>query len=335
MRKHSVKVAVTAVGGGVGQSIVKALQKTEYEVVGVNSELFGTGLYATKRSYLGYAAKDSRFIDRLKQICEKEKCAILFPGLDAELAPISKHSEELRTANITPIVSDPRVIEICGDKFLTYDFLKKNSFPYPKTYRLREFDNQLDFPVILKPQKGGHRSIGQFTVGSTKELELLSGTVDVDNYVVQEYIEGEEYTCGTVTLENKCVGSIIMRRELRNGDTVRAFVVQNEELASFLRKVINVLKPFGACNVQLRLRDGVPYIFELNARCSGTTAARALAGFNEPKIICDYVCKRIQNPVYTIREIVILRYLKEFVVEYPKIDKLAANGHLSNKKVEL
>ena len=64
-----MSVAVTAVGGAVGQSIIKALQNTEYSVVGINSEVLGAGLYATRKSYIGLNANDPQFIDRLIEIC--------------------------------------------------------------------------------------------------------------------------------------------------------------------------------------------------------------------------------------------------------------------------
>jgi carbamoyl-phosphate synthase large subunit len=53
-----MSVAVTAVGGGIGQSIIKALHNTDYFAVGVNSEVLGAGLYATRKSYIGLNAND-------------------------------------------------------------------------------------------------------------------------------------------------------------------------------------------------------------------------------------------------------------------------------------
>lgn len=126
-----------------------------------------------------------------------------------------------------------------------------------------------------------------------------------------------------------------MKRELRHGDTVKAFVVRDGELTSFLKRVINVLKPCGACNVQLRVRENIPYVFEFNARCSGTTASRALAGFNEPKMICDYISKGITNPHFEIKEIVILRYWKELPVSYDKIERMKSEGFIQNEDIEL
>ena len=329
-----MNVAVTGVGGGVGQSIVKALQNTEYNVIGIDGEVLGTGLYATRRSYLGYYANHPKFVDRVIEICGKEKCPIVFPGLDVELIPLSENINKLKEKGIFPSVSGPQVVSICDDKWKTYAFLKDHNFPCPRTYRLIDYSFELGFPVVLKPQKGGARSIGKFVANNRIEFERLVSTVDVDNYIVQEYIKGAEYTCGTVSFEGSCVGVILMKRELRDGDTYKAFVVKDEGLSNFVKTVINSLKPFGPCNVQLRLKEGIPYIFEFNARCSGTTASRALAGFNEPKMVIDYVFRGIKNPKFEIKEIAILRYWQELVVSYDKIGEMKSKGCVSNEEVK-
>lgn len=330
-----MNVAVTGVGGGVGQSIIKALQNTEYNVIGINGEVLGTGLYATTKSYLGFYANHPKFIDRIIEICKKEKCKTVFPGLDVELIPLSNNIEKLKVNDIIPIVSDSKVIKIADDKLETTKFLRSNDFPYIKTYCLKDYSFELDFPVVLKPQKGGARSFGNFVAKNKKEFNKYILGIDINSYVVQEYIQGDEYTCGTVSFENSCIGAIIMRRQLRAGDTYKAFTVKDKELSNFVKNVINVLKPFGACNVQLRVRDNIPYIFEFNARCSGTTASRSLAGFNEPKMICDYIFTGMDNPHFEIKEIVILRYWKELVVEYDMIKKMKSNGFIHNKRMEL
>lgn len=43
------------------------------------------------------------------------------------------------------------------------------------------------------------------------------------------------------------------------------------------------LKEYGPANFQIRVGSDGPAIFEINARFSGTTVMRALAGFNEVK----------------------------------------------------
>jgi carbamoyl-phosphate synthase large subunit len=156
--------------------------------------------------------------------------------------------------------------------------------------------------------------------------------IEANRFIVQEYIEGDEYTCGSVTLDGICKGVIVMRRILRDGDTHKCFVEKNAVIEDTVRKAINELKPFGACNVQLRMRDGEPYVFEINARCSGTTASRTLCGFNEPLMIADFLLKG-KGPIFSIEEKTILRYWKELVVDNDRIDCLALSGNLKSSNL--
>lgn len=330
-----MNVAITGVGGGVGQSILKSLQDTEYNVVAIDADELAVGLYAAKRSYVGLYADDRHYIDRIIEICTDARCTVLFPGLDAELAPLSRHRERLAAHGICPIVSEPNVINSCNDKLLTARFLESHKLPHPHTFDVQEYSFELDFPVVLKPKKGGARSTGVFLAHNRKQFEMVSASLDASNYIVQEHIEGDEYTCGTVTLADRCVGVIIMKRQLRAGDTYKAFVVKDHALETFVRRVVTVLKPFGACNVQLRVREGTPYVFEINARCSGTTAARTLAGFNEPKMICDFIGKGVDNPPLSIRDIVILRYWNELVTDTEAIQTLRTTHCINGPGVKL
>jgi len=327
------KILILGVGGGVGQSVLKAIDETSYGIVGVDSEELAAGLHAVPRAYKGFTASDSRFIDRLLEICRREDCGLIFPGHDVELLPLSEHVTRFNSEGIIPVVSSPEVIRTCDDKLLTHHFLKAHGFPVPETRPLSEATTFCG-PIVLKPQRGGARSKNTYVVRSAREFDIHRQLVDPDNCIVQEYIEGDEYTCGSVTLDGKCAGVIVMRRILRDGDTYKAFVERNSKLESAVRAIVSALKPFGACNIQLRVRNGEPFVFEINARCSGTTAARALAGFNEPKMIADYLLTSVA-PAYAIREITILRYWKELVVSNDRVGQLMSTGSLTGNGTRL
>lgn len=335
MNIKSIKIAVSGVGGGVGQSIIKALYNTNYTIIGLDGEFLGTGQYAVPRAYKIPYANDPHYIDEVINICQSEKCKIFFPGLDIELPLLSKNVERFNNVGTTVVVSKPDVIDICDDKLQTYSFLSSHSIFAPITFDFQNFLNDpkiLDYPIIIKPKKGGARSKNVYLIKEKKDIEsfLLKNNFKNCEYVVQEYIEGDEYTCGTVNLDEKCYGIIIMRRILRDGDTYKCFTEKNKIIEDEVKKVADALKPFGACNVQLRFKNGKPYIFEINARCSGTTAARSICGFNEPKMIADYLCYG-KKPQYNIKKLAILRYWKELVVDNYKIKKLNKTGFILNK----
>lgn len=294
-----------------------------------------TGLYAVPRAYIIPYANNKSFIESVLNICKSEGIDILFPGLDAELIPFSENREKFSLIGTRVIVSSPEVINIADNKLLTYNFLKDNEIPVPFTLPLDELisdSSLLDLPYIIKPKEGGARSKNVFKIKKSEELELVIKLFDIKpkEYIAQEYIEGDEYTCGSVTLDEKFAGTIVMRRILRDGDTYKCFVEENPLIESIIKKIAEKLKPFGALNVQLRLRDNIPYVFELNARCSGTTAARAICGFNEPKMVADFLLKNI-SPDYDIKKLSILRYYNELVVNHENIEDVNTNWTLNSK----
>jgi carbamoyl-phosphate synthase large subunit len=136
MNKAKIRIAVSGVGGGVGQSIIKALQGTNYEVVALDSEPLGTGLYAAARSYLIPYATSSNYVDRLLEICQKENCKLFFPGLDSELAVLSRSVNRFAAIGTKVIVSTPEVIELSDNKMLTYTALSGFGISVPKTIDL-------------------------------------------------------------------------------------------------------------------------------------------------------------------------------------------------------
>jgi len=321
-----MNVLVTGVGGGVGQSIIKSLKNTSYTVIGVDGEDLGTGLYAVVRGYKGYYANHPKYIEHILEICRAEQCALLFPGLDAELPILASEAQQFRDAGTLPVVSSPEVVAICDEKLATSDFLVRHGFPVPHTVVFDEKTRGvLEYPFFIKPRRGGARSIGVLLVRDDRDFDYNLARIPAGTYVAQEEIVGAEYTCGSVNRDGKCFGVIVMRRILRDGDTYKAFVEDNPALQSFVRDVLEALGPFGPCNVQLRVKDNRPYIFEFNARCSGTTHCRTLAGFNEPLMTAELLLNG-KLPQPRTRCVSILRYWQELVVDNNALAVLAREG---------
>lgn len=317
---NSKSIIVTGVGGGVGQSLLKALQDSSYRLIAVDAEPLAVGLHVCEKSYIGRYASDPEYINRLLEIAENEDAGIIFPGHDVELLPLSAKKDVFLSKGIIPVVSDEEVINICDDKLATAKFLQKIGLPHPKTFAFNEF---LEFtgPVVLKPQFGGARSRNTYIANTEKEFEKYKNLIDPNNCVVQEFIDGDEYTCGSIKLGGEFMGSISMRRTLRCGDTYKAFVEFIPEIDIAVQRVCESLDIFGAINIQLKLKNGMPYIFEINARSSGTTGARALAGFNEPVAIADFL-NNSKKPIFNIQKISILRYWKEIIIQETELNAL-------------
>jgi len=323
---HLGTVLVTGVGGIVGQGVLKSLADAPCRLIGADASEWAAGLYASTRGYLVPPAKDPAYVDRLLAICASERVGFLFPGLDMELPILARAAGRFREAGVVPILSSPDIVDLADDKLETARFLVSHGFPAPRTRELAGgIPWELGFPLVLKPRKGGSRSCGVFTVASEEDLRFRLEKIDVANYVAQEHLGGDEFTCGTITFDGRCHGVIVMRRTLRDGDTHKAFVVRDAVIESHVRAVAEALNPFGPCNFQLRMRGGTPYIFDINPRTSGTTYCRTLAGFNEPLMTLNFL-ERGLPPSFEIRPISIFRYWKEMVVEHPQVDDARRTG---------
>lgn len=325
-------IAITGAGGGVGQSVLKALRNSGYNLISLDGDALGTGLYASGKSYKIPYAKTENYIPALLEICARENCHLLFPGLDAELLPLSVNKEKFSAIGTNVVVSHSDLIEISDNKLKTFVMLDTLGVRVPFTAAAELYianGMPLEFPMVIKQNMGGARSKNVYIIKSERELFffLKVNKTSLSEYVIQEYIEGDEYTCGSICFGGECKGIIVLRRILRDGDTYKCFVERNDAIENTVRTIVNHFKPFGALNVQLKLKNGIPYVFELNARCSGTTASRALCGFNEPQMIADYLLKK-EEPAFSIEEKTILRYWNELIVQNEDIATLQKEGVL-------
>jgi carbamoyl-phosphate synthase large subunit len=106
--------------------------------------------------------------------------------------------------------------------------------------------------------------------------------------------------------------SIVLRRDLRDGNTFRAYSGDYPELQRYVHDIANALRPHGPANFQFRVdAHGVPRLFEINARFSGTTPMRALFGFNEVDMCLRKLLlgDDIIDPV--VRKGTVVRFLEE------------------------
>ena len=332
-----IKVLVTGMGGGVGQGIVKSLKLIDdldiYIVTADMSEL-ASGLYGGNYSYLVPAASDASYFDKIKLICDDQNIDFYFPGTDVELIKCAKYSKELKESlGVEIIVSPTNVIEIADDKYKTITFLKENKFHYPETSLPDEVDwDQIQFPLIIKPRVG-YRSIGVHLVNSRNEAENAINSLEYP--IVQEYIDGFEYTC-TIAICNDVVSDVLcLRRDMRSGDTFRAFPVKSDIIENYVREIAIKIGISGSCNFQLRLtKSGIPKLFEINSRFSGTTPFCAYLGFN-PVEFCLKAKMGIEYESNIEYEKIILRHWSEVVIEKNKLDdlKLNSEGEVAALKV--
>jgi carbamoyl-phosphate synthase large subunit len=329
-----MKVLVTGAGALLGQGIIKSLRLADhkYHIIASDPDPRAVGLYWADGAYLIPLASAPTYLDEVRDILAREHPDAVLIGTDVELAIFAKNKAALEAEFGTHIIVSPlSVIAIADDKWLTYKFLVEHGFPHPCSALPDELDGLLrkcDFPLVVKPRVAA-RSLGMSLVKNEQELSMALAMVR--DPIVQECVAtpDDEFTSGLIVTGDKVQAVVTMRRDLRDGNTYRAYVQPNAAYNSLLAEVAMALGGFGPLNFQFRTANGVPKIFEINARFSGTTPLRAYAGFNEVDILLRYLVLGEPIRAPQLRPYTILRYWSEVVIESDQISRLQSTGVLN------
>lgn len=314
-----MKVLVTGAGAVLGQAIIKSIKssKRDTRIIAVDPSQLAVGLYWADQYYLVPMAADPNYINELYKILEAEKPDALLVGTDVELFIFAKYKKEIEEMYGTKVlVSDTGIIEIADDKWLTYKFLKDNGLEYPESCLPgdeKELIATVGFPLIVKPRVGA-RSVGVTKVNNLNELK--EAVEKVENPIIQECVgtDEDEYTAGVVVFDQKAKASIVMRRDLRDGNTFRAYAEPYSDLNKCIEKVAEKLMPYGPVNLQFRVSGDKVKIFEINGRFSGTTYFRVLSNVNEVEICLNYILYNQEITQPQIKPVTILRYYDEIIM---------------------
>ena len=315
----AINVLVTGVGGGGhGNEVIKTLRlaKTPYRIIAADMSRTSLGLYQTDISYILPPAYDPEYIDALLDLCRKEEVKVLITGSEPELKVVSVNRQCFSNVGILTLINDAHVIDLCMNKWATMCFLIENGFHAPRSILLEKDDDCTKverMPVVVKPAVGGGGSNLVFIAQDYEELSfftryiLRSGGIPM----AQEYLgtPDDEYTVAVMTtFDGELVGSLAVHRYILSGLSsnmkirgrigsytghtlaLSSGISQGEiedrpEVQRECERLAKAIGSKGPLNVQLRVVGGNVYPFEINPRFSGTTAFRALAGYNEPDIL--------------------------------------------------
>ena len=319
-----MKVLITGAGALLGQGLIRAVRTSTLraDIVAVDPNPLSAGLYWADSAYLVPMASEPGYFDAITTLLHAEQPDAVLIGTDVEVAFFARHRLELEREFSTKIVvSDSRVVAIADDKWLTYEFLKEGGFHYPDSALPGDeaaLIERVGFPLVVKPRHGA-RSVGVSVVHSVAELAatLARGR----DSIVQECVgtPADEHTSGLICFDGRCHASITMRRDLRDGNTFRAFPVPDFPYDAELRRIVEALAVHGPVNLQFRLVAGQVKVFEINGRFSGTTPLRGLVGFPEVELVLRHLLfnELIVQP--SVKMDVILRHWTETLVPAGRI----------------
>jgi carbamoylphosphate synthase large subunit len=159
------------------------------------------------------------------------------------------------------------------DKWLMRDALKSTKLDEPKVLRLREGEKleklDIEFPFIVKPTVSS-ASRGVTKVKDLKELHdaierALPYCKTINNIILEEFIEGEQFSIETITSKGKHHVLGIVREHLSGSphfmerfdvlDKYYNFLVI-DNIQSFVNELLNALDiQYGPCHIEVKIDE--------------------------------------------------------------------------------
>jgi len=302
----------------------------------VNIELFGAssidrhGEFVFKNYISGVPLiSEPNFFSEFNKIIKEKKIDLIFPTHDTIAEFFANNSDKL---NAKLVCADKKTSEICRDKDKTFALFKEESF-CPIVYHTFE-----KFPVFIKPKKG-QGSVGAKLVRTQSDIPV---DINLNDYVVCEYLPGEEYTVDCLSDHNGNLKAILprSRKRLMAGVCVSG---KNEkltpEIESIAKKINEKLSFNGLWFFQIKKdKNGKFKLLEISTRCAGTMCLARAKGVNLPLLsvytALGYDINVFENPYnVTMDRTLISRYKIDY--DYKRVYFDFDDTLIINDKVHL
>lgn len=263
------------------------------KVIATDMSDLAPAIYEADNFYLVPRIDDPTYIDKLIEICKKEKIDCLFALIDPELSLIAKNVDRFTEIGVTPLISNYEAVELAFDKYEMYKYLNSNGFKTAKTYiDKNEFykdleDGKIEFPVFVKPYKGS-ASININKVNSKEEIDTLFNVND--DLIIQEFMDGQEIGADVYIdpISNKVVSIFTKEKiKMRAGETDKGRSFKDEKLFELITNLVEKIGYKYMIDMDIFRINGEYYISEINPRFGGGYPHAYESGVNFPKLIIN------------------------------------------------
>ncbi len=321
-----VRVLVTGAGGPAAVSVMKSLRAdTSVELVAADMDPWAGGLYLVPADCrtLVPAGRDPDFPATVLARCVAMGINIVIPTVDAELRPLAKTRAEFARSGVRLLLAPDQALDVTLDK-LALASCCADKVRVPRTER---FDDSLEprswkYPVIVKPRTGsGSRDVS--LVASSRDLAAMERSAE---FIVQEYLPGEEYSIDVLADANGRVVASVPRVRTRvdSGVSVAGHTVYGPDLEQFGVDVAHATGLTYIANVQCR-RDGSGRLalLEVNPRVPGGLPLTMASGVDMPRMALDSLRGKPLPERAEFREMGMVRFLEERFVEFSEVQKVS------------
>lgn len=248
---------------------------------------------------------------------------VFLPMVEKSTDILTRMVEEGKTGDVKVIVAPRQAFLKAYDKEATMRICQENGIPCPRTKMddetMDEYLAKVKFPLACKPRKGSGAA-GFKKVNSKEELldYIAKGVIEVDKYVIQEYIPQTDYRYGSRVMLDKNHNVIydVTVQSCRSfpidgGPGCYIRTTNRPDINAYAEKLLQAMDWVGFAHVSFIMdpRDWTPKVIEINGRIPASIKICTIVGAQPVKTMLDLVYDRELKPMtQPIPENIALRY---------------------------
>lgn len=257
------KVLISAAGTMVSVSFIKHLKKLNFYVIGIDAQESETAEFFCDEFHKSPMVEDSKAFLSFLETLDYD---VFIPFLDEELQLFAENEVLVDSSKV--ICSSAKTLQICLNKKNTHQFALENNISVP---HLTD-----KVPAFLRPHFG-RGSKGVRKILDQDQLDNL----DKSDVIVQEFIDGDEYTVDAFIDRKGIAADIVPRlRKKAANVSLQGKIVLDEQIIEFVRNIISKLDFYGPINIQVFKDVHKIYLVEINPRLAGSSILSIHAGFD-------------------------------------------------------
>lgn len=293
----NVNIAITGAGAGIGFDAVRIISTYDGigELIACNvtpdcpARALATDYVQLPDFYFGKTSTEDDFIAYLLEIARNRSIDVIIPSSIFELQCLARNVSLFEDMGTRVIIEDLHVVQTFQDKLATAIAIRNAGGYSPSTFDIVDRAGisekpPLPYPFLIKPRYGyGSKAISLIHSDAEFSSWDTAKPVKYYPYVAQEYLpsEDQEYTCSVLyDREGKPMSAKAILRNSMNGITMAA--TYNKECHLIEEYLLSELAPNiqgkYCLNMQFRIEDGKPSIFEVNPRFAASEPLRRIFG---------------------------------------------------------
>lgn len=267
----------------------KSMDKGD-RIIAADLSNLAPALYVADTYYLVPRIDDPAYLDRILDICRREKINAVTTLIDPEIELLAKNRARFEEIGVEVLAPYTETAELCFDKFKMYQYLTAHGVPTTETWG--DYASAMEavesgglvFPVFVKPRTGS----GSVGARKVQDAETLKALCDADpSLIVQRLMQGDlDADVYIDTISHKAVSAFSKRKlETKIGGASKTISFKDENLFEFIRRITELLKFNGPVDMDFFYQDGTYYLSEVNPRFGGAYLHAYGAGVDFIKLI--------------------------------------------------